>query len=233
MPGAVRPMFDAKYENTPTSGITTSYTIGDVITPVLDTKFEIRRFELPESQPEGAPGYCKDGGCWSCLTSMRAGVSTGSTIETCNHGLKVLMNEQKGIPRPSEAQLLGNWNTWKFVKGNLGPDGVQLYDLYSIGADDHPWSEDFVPIYQNIAIAKVTINSQNTNSDFARFRDNPSLGTPVIFIEACSGKSMKYGHGPNAESCFFDYQPAKVGVWYIRGTAPDDHIFSNADPISI
>ena len=235
--GSMNPDGKVSKENSPVDGITTSYSVLELFDPPTEVKKDIRRFELPESQPIGAPGYCKDGGCWSCLTSFRSGVSTGSTIETCNHGLGILNAEREHGPsaRPSDgAQRLGNWNSWKFYRGRLGPGGVQLYDIYSIAANDFAWSEDFVPIYKDIAIAKVSLNEENTNAGYERHEDMRSqLGDPVIFFEACTGRTMKAEHGINEKSCTFVDDASIAGWWYIRDPALDDHVFSNDDPLDI
>jgi hypothetical protein len=233
--GGVKPNSHVYQPNFPFESITTSFGVLGPWDPPTDVKLDIRFYNLPAkpTEPESTPGYCRDGGCWSCLTSPRKDYSTSSTIETCNHAFKDL------IANPTWTdgqQRMGNWNYWKFVKGRVGPDGVQLYDIHSIKETELPMTEVWVPVYRDMVILKIDQSAQkpdNSNAFYTRFYDDNLKKNGVrtfMIVEACTGKVLKNNFGINSEGCVLTKNTHEAGWWSIcRGQ--DDHMYGNNDPI--
>ena len=231
--GGVYPGMKVRGQNYPSPGITTAFSLlPDLFNPTTDEMFDIRNYQLPESQPKESDAYCVNGGCWACLTSPRNGYSTESTIETCNHDTNRLYQERATVINDGK-QRMGNWSKWTFKKGNIGPDGVQLYDLYSTPSTEPTYSEELALIYSDIAIAVAKVdNDENSSSWITRFDEIKELGDSYVLFEACTGRVLINAYGVNEGGCVFTPDAHKAGWWSIRPPV-EDHIFSNADPIQI
>ena len=128
---------------------------------------------------------------------------------------------------------MGNWNKWTFRKGNLGPGGVQLYNLYSTPKDEPTFSEELTLVYSDIAIAVAKVdNDENSSAWITRFDEIKELGDSYTLFEACTGRVLINAYGVNDQGCVFSPDTPKAGWWFIRPPV-EDHIFSNSDPIQI
>ena len=231
--GSVSPGMNVVSHDYPVSGITTAFSLmQDLYNPPTDVMLDIRNYQLPASQPKESDAYCVEGGCWACLTSPRDGYSTESTIESCNHDTKLLYENRFTVINDGQ-QRMGNWNKWTFKKGHLGPDGVQLYDLYSTPSTENTFSEELALIYSDIAIAVDKVNmDENSSSWITRFDEIKELGDSYILFEACTGRVLITAYGVNEGGCVFSPDVHKAGWWSIRPPV-EDHLFSDADPIQI
>lgn len=213
-----------------------AFSIGAPYDPPVNTARDIRYLLQPGQTVQhviGTDEQCSGGGCWTCLTSPRSGYSTTGTVETCNHGTEEI---RATYGSQGARQLNGNWNKFTFRPGNVGPDGVQLYDILSTPPDQPsypPFSEELGVVYKDIALLTVTVSPENTSGLLKRYQENAAVIDPtVILVEPCTGGALGSCGGVNGDGCVFTSGPLDLYFWNIKEPLDGQgQYFSNATPL--
>ena len=215
------------------------FTLGRMVSPKVNEKQEIRFLVLPNDSPKNS---CTGGECWACLTNDMDRNDPKNpykhpTLETCHHGLGEHAEDNKpgndayarGLKR--KYQLMGNWNTWKFIPSGIGPDDVPLYNVMGIPPGEKTWFEEYTDLFlANIAVYEIEIPEDTRDSLLEGYRELESeIGKPVAFVNPCDGRILRDPFGHTALLPLSELP----GVYFLKDPIPDNLVTNSSTPIDI
>ena len=121
---------------------------------------------------------CQNGACWRCLQAPQTGYFEGrSTIESCS---------PTGKYNPADVKK--NFTKWIIKEsGNLGPDGIKLFDLY--GHDVQSGHGDVpVKFYSDVVFAGIQATEGVNTNDI--IRKAGTVYDNYIIFNPCDGKML-------------------------------------------
>jgi hypothetical protein len=127
-----------------------------------------------------------------CLQGARGGYSTTPTIEGCNHNLRIYV--------------------WKFVPGDIGPGGFQMYHILGLNSTSDPRGNDFVIVFPNIVIGLIGMDREGRQK--------------LVFIDPCRNFTLDAFGGINDKGTFLKVIDDHAAVpWYLGPSAgPNDQM---------
>lgn len=120
------------------------------------------------------------------------------------------------------------------MPGAKGPEGLQLYDLYSIPADQPTTAEDYTPVITDVAFATATVLPRNSNAWLSRYTDlAPEVGNSTIIFKPCTGEVLTVAFETNAGGCVFSRNAYQAGFFSIRYPTADDFAWTLDTPFGV
>ena len=215
------------------------FKLGRMLTPKVNEKQEIRFLVPPNDTPATK---CTGGDCWACLTNDVDRNDPNNpykypTLETCHHGLEEIAEENKpgndayALALNRKYQLMGNWNTWKFIPSGNGPDDVPLYNVMGIPPGEPTWFDEYTDLFlANVVVYEIEIPEGTSDVFLQAYRElEPEIGKPVAFVNPCDGTILRDPFGHTALVPLSDLP----GIYFLKDPTPDSLVTNPSTPINI